>query len=68
MPGDTMNRHQQDEDTAIGFQGHITNQSEEMPEQVPHDSDRRRLGSDRTPNRPGKRDERKGKKRSTNKK
>jgi hypothetical protein len=62
MPGEAVRRPQQDEDTAIGFQGHITYQANDGPEQNPEDDMLGLFDPEQTPGHSGKREERSGKK------
>jgi hypothetical protein len=62
MPGEAVKRPQQDEDTAIGFLGHITYQADDGPEQNPEDDMLGLFDPEQTPRHSGKREERKGKK------
>jgi hypothetical protein len=62
MPGETAKRPMEDEDTVVGFQGHITHQNDESPEQVPDDRNRRQTGLGRTSDHSGTTDGRSGKK------
>jgi len=64
MPGEAVKRQQQDEDTEIGFHGHMTNQANDESEQRPDDPNRRQHALERTPDHPDKQDYRKEKKRN----
>lgn len=64
MPGEQVRRQQNDEDTAVGFLGHMTRQADQGPEQLPDDRNRQQRGPERTPNQPDQQDQRKEKKRN----
>jgi hypothetical protein len=64
MSGDAVRRQQSDEDTAVGFLGHMTHQANEGPEQVPDDRNRQQRGPERNPSQPDKQDQHKDKKRN----
>lgn len=64
MSGEAVRRQQSDEDTAVGFLGHMTHQAGDGPEQVPDDRNRQPRGPERTPIQPDKQDQSKEKKRN----
>ena len=64
MPGEAVRRQPSDEDTAIGFLGHVTPQADDGPEQLPDDHFRQQRGPERSPNQPDKQDRRRENKRN----
>jgi len=57
MSGAGVRRRPSDEDTAVGFLGHMTHQAAEGPEHVPDDRNRQQRGPERTPNQSDKEDQ-----------
>ena len=66
MSGEAVKRQQIDEDTFIGFLGHMTPQAGDGTEQVPDDRNRQQRGPERTPNQPDRQDQRREKKPNRN--
>lgn len=62
MPGEAVRRERLDEDTAVGFLGHMTPQADDGPEQLPDDRGGQQRGPQQTPSQPEKQDRRKDKK------
>jgi len=62
MPGEGVRTPRQDEDTAIGFQGHITYQADDGPERKSEDVMRGHSEPEQTPRHSSTGEERNGKK------
>jgi hypothetical protein len=65
MSGAEATRQRQDEDTQVGYYGHITNQALDRPEQASDDRKRQQPGPERSPDQENP-DQHKGKKRDRN--
>ena len=61
MPSEARQRQRQDEDTDLGFVGHMTNQSGDQTEQQPDDRKRRETGPEKSPKQPGGQEQRREK-------
>jgi hypothetical protein len=62
MPGEAVKRQREDEDTQVGFEGHMTTQVDEQSVENPENSNGRRPGPERTPNQPNGQKRHQGKK------
>jgi hypothetical protein len=62
MPGEAVKRQREDEDTQVGFEGHMTTQVNEEAEESPENSNGRRPGPERTPSQPNGQKRHQGKK------
>jgi hypothetical protein len=62
MPDEAVRRQQSDEDTAVGFLGHMKPQADDAPEQIPDDRNRKQGGPEQSPSQSNKHDRRKDKK------